>query len=76
MPLGLKRDFQVMAGALWLALRCKHLPDRCDRRSRSSLRGKSLWDEHLVRYLRWYSNRARGERAKEALPHAGVALTS
>ncbi|MDP2627111.1 MAG: hypothetical protein Q8Q58_09425, partial [Candidatus Rokubacteria bacterium] len=30
--------------------------------------------EHLVRYVGWYSNRARGERAKEASPHAGAAL--
>jgi len=35
----------------------RHIPDRDDRR-------KSLWDEHLVRYVGWYSNRARGERAK------------
>ena len=27
----------------------RHIPDRC---------------EHLVRYVGWYSNRARGERAK------------
>ena len=33
----------------WLELLCKHLPDR---------------QEHLVRYVGWYSNRARGERAK------------
>lgn len=52
MPLGLKRNFQVMPGAEWLALLCKHLPDR---------------DEHLVRYVGWYSNRARGERAKGSL---------
>jgi alkanesulfonate monooxygenase SsuD/methylene tetrahydromethanopterin reductase-like flavin-dependent oxidoreductase (luciferase family) len=39
----------------WLALRCKHIADRYDRR-------ESLWDEHLVRYLGWYSNRARGEQ--------------
>jgi hypothetical protein len=59
MHLGLKRNFQVMPGAEWLALLCKHIPDR---------------DEHLVRYLGGYSNRARGERAKEASPHAGAAL--
>jgi hypothetical protein len=59
MPLGLKRNFQVMPGAEWLALLCKHIPDRY---------------EHLVRYVGWYSNRARGERAKEASPHAGAAL--
>ena len=46
---GLKRNFQVMPGAQWLALLCRHIPDRY---------------EHLVRYVGWYSNRARGERAK------------
>ena len=30
--------------------------------------------EHLVRYVGWYSNRARGERAKKASPQAGAAL--
>jgi hypothetical protein len=35
-----------MPGAEWLALLCKHILDR---------------DEHLVRYLGWYLNRARGE---------------
>jgi len=59
MPLGLKRNFQVMPGAQWLALRCKHSRDR---------------DEHLVRDVGGYSNRARGERAQEASPHAGAAL--
>jgi len=29
-----------------------------------------------VRYVGWYSNRARGERAKKASPQAGVALPS
>ena len=38
-----------MPGAEWLELLCKHIPDRY---------------EHLVRYVGWYSNRARGERAK------------
>ena len=38
-----------MPGAQWLALLCRHIPDRY---------------EHLVRYVGWYSNRARGERAK------------
>ena len=38
-----------MPGAQWLALLCRHIPDRY---------------EHLVRYFCWYSNRARGERAK------------
>ncbi len=49
MHLGLKRNFQVMPGAQWLELLCRHIPDRT---------------EHLVRYVGWYSNRARGERAK------------
>ena len=49
MHLGLKRNFQVVPGAQWLALLCRHIPDRY---------------EHLVRYVGWYSNRARGERAK------------
>jgi hypothetical protein len=49
MHLGLKRNFQVMPDARWLELLCKHIPDRY---------------EHLVRYVGWYSNRARGERAK------------
>ena len=38
-----------MPGAEWLELLCRHIPDRY---------------EHLVRYVGWYSNRARGERAK------------
>src|ERR1700694_2565996 len=46
---GLKRTFQVMPGAEWLELLCRHIPDRY---------------EHLVRYVGWYSNRARGERAR------------
>jgi len=61
MHAGLKRNFQVMPGAGWLALLCKHIPDRY---------------EHLVRYVGWYSNRARGERAKKASPQAGVAVPS
>jgi hypothetical protein len=48
MHLGLKGNFQVMPGAEWLALLLRHVPDRY---------------EHLVRYVGWYSNRARGERA-------------
>lgn len=60
MHLGLKRNFQVMPGAHWLALLCEHIPDRY---------------EPLVRYLGCCWNRARGERAKEASPHAGAALT-
>ncbi|HXM80394.1 MAG TPA: transposase [Burkholderiales bacterium] len=49
MHAGLKRNFQVMPGAEWLELLCRHIPDRY---------------EHLVRYVGWYSNRARGERAR------------
>jgi len=45
MHLGLKRNFQVMPGAEWLTLLCKHIPDRY---------------EHLVRYCDWYSNRSGG----------------
>jgi hypothetical protein len=48
MHAGLKRNFQVMPGAEWLELPLRHIPDRY---------------EHLVRYVGWYSNRARGERA-------------
>ncbi len=48
-----------MPGAEWLELLCKHIPDRY---------------EHLVRYVGWYSNRSRGERAKKASPQAGAAL--
>jgi len=54
----LKRNFQVMPGAQWLELLCRHIPDRF---------------EHLVRYVGWYSNRCRvaRERAKrEPLPEA------
>jgi hypothetical protein len=32
--------------------------------------------EHLVRYVGWYSNRTRGERARKAFPQAGVTLPS
>ena len=39
----------MMPGAEWLELLCRHIPDRY---------------EHLVRYVGWYSSRARGERAK------------
>ena len=48
MHLGLKRNFLVMPGAEWLELLCRHIPDRY---------------EHLVRYVGWYSNRAREESA-------------
>ena len=44
MHLGLKRNFQLMPGAEWLKLPCKHIPDRYER---------------LVRYCGWYSNRSR-----------------
>jgi hypothetical protein len=58
---GQQQLFQVMPCAQWLALLCKHVPDR---------------DEPLVRTLGGYWNRARGERAKEASAQAGAALTS
>jgi hypothetical protein len=45
----LKRNFQLMSGAAWLELLCRHIPDRY---------------QQLVRQVGWYSNRARGERAK------------
>ncbi len=45
---GLKRNFQLMPGAQWLELLCRHIPDRF---------------EHLVRYVGWYSNRVRAKRA-------------
>ncbi|MBI1990234.1 MAG: transposase zinc-binding domain-containing protein [Betaproteobacteria bacterium] len=59
MHAGLKRNFQVMPGAAWLELLCKHIPDRY---------------EHLVRYVGRYSNRARGERAKKVFTQARAAL--
>src|SRR3990172_12310582 len=60
--LGLKRNFQVMPGAEWLELLCKHIPDRY---------------EQLVRYCGWYSSRSRGARAaKNPVPAtAGSGLT-
>ena len=61
MHAGLKRNFQLMSGAVWLELLCRHIPDRY---------------EHLVRYVGWYSNRARGARAKKARLPAGVTLSS
>src|SRR5712691_277649 len=45
----LKRNFQIMHGADWLAQLCRHIPDRF---------------EHLVRYAGWYSNRSRGKRRR------------
>ncbi len=55
----LKRNFQVMPGADWLALLCRHIPDRF---------------EHLVRYAGWYSNRARGKRRRMDADAPGVAV--
>ena len=45
---GLKRNVQLMPGAQWLELLCRHIPDRF---------------EHLVSYVGWYSNRVRARRA-------------
>lgn len=56
---GRRRNFQVMSAAQWLELLCWHIPDRY---------------EHLERYVGWYSNRARGKRAKKSSRHAGTAL--
>ncbi len=53
----LKRNFQLMPGAQWLELLCRHVPDRF---------------EHLVRYVGWYSTRCRGERARRAVPTAAM----
>ena len=50
---GLKRNFQLMPGAQWLEMLCRHIPERF---------------EHLVRYVGWYSTRCRGERARSAVP--------
>ncbi|MFQ5938373.1 MAG: transposase, partial [Acidiferrobacterales bacterium] len=49
----LKRNFQLMPGAQWLKLLLQHIPDRY---------------EHLVRYYGYYSNRSRGQRAKQSQP--------
>ncbi|HMG60546.1 MAG TPA: transposase [Burkholderiales bacterium] len=54
---GLKRNFQLMPGAQWLELLCRHIPERF---------------EHLVRYVGWYSTRVRGERARKTVPGAAV----
>ena len=51
MRASLKRNFQLMLGAQWLELLCRHTPDRF---------------EHLGRYVGWYSNRSRGKRARAA----------
>ena len=60
MHLGLKRNFQVMAGAEWLELLCKHIPDRY---------------EQLVRYCGWYSSRSRGARAARTAVSTNAAST-
>ena len=52
----LKRNFQLMPGAQWLEMLCRHVPDRF---------------EHLVRYVGWYSTRCRGERARKSVPAGG-----
>jgi hypothetical protein len=54
----LKRNFQIMPGADWLAQLCAHIPDRF---------------EHLVRYAGWYSNRSRGKRRRMGAEPAEVA---
>ncbi len=41
----LKRNYQLMPGAQWLEMLCRHVPDRF---------------EHLVWYVGWYSTRCRG----------------
>jgi len=53
---GLKRNFQLMPGAQWLELLCRHIPDRF---------------EHLVRYVGWYSTRVRGDRPRAGLARCG-----
>ena len=57
MHLGLNRNFQVMAGAEWLELLCKHIPDRY---------------EQLVRYCGWSSSRSRGARAAKIAAPATI----
>ena len=54
----LKRNFQIMPGADWLAQLCAHIPDRF---------------EHLVRYAGWYSNRSRGKRRRAGAEPAEAA---
>lgn len=56
----LKRNFQLMPGAQWLEMLCRHVPDRF---------------EHLVRYVGWYSSRCRGEQARKAVPVSSAAST-
>jgi len=55
----LEAQFSGDERAEWLELLCRHIPDRY---------------EHLVRYVGWYSNRARGERVKKDSLQADVAL--
>ena len=55
----LKRNYQIMPGADWLAQLCAHIPDRF---------------EHLVRYAGWYSNRSRGKRRRMCAEPGAVAL--
>jgi len=52
----LKRNYQVMPGAQWLALLLQHVPDK---------------GEHQVRYYGWYSIRRRGkvQTAGRKLPY-------
>ena len=54
---GLKRNFQLMRGAQWLEMLCRHIPERF---------------EHLVRYVGWYSTRCRGERGRAAASAVAV----
>ncbi len=44
-----RRNCQLLPGARWLELLLQHVPDK---------------DQHLVRYYGYYSNRARGDRAR------------
>ena len=53
----LKRKHQLMPGAQRLEFLCRHIPDRF---------------EHLDRYVGWYSNRCRGERARSGAVTAGA----
>jgi hypothetical protein len=49
-----ERDaLQLMTGTQWLQLLYRHIPDRY---------------EHLVRYVGWYSNRVRSQRAANDAP--------
>jgi hypothetical protein len=60
MHLGLKRNIQVMPGAEWMELLCKHIPDR---------------SEQLIRYCGWYSSRSRGARAARTAVSTTAAST-